>query len=260
MHHALPASRTSLRSHRLPQSAWTRLLRNKVPELTLTFWALTLLSTILGAAIGEFLAGDLGLEVPATTAVLGLLLAIALIAQFSLRRHLPAAYWPSVTLVSAVGSLLTDNLTEDFGVGPWASAAVFGLALAVTLTAWYASERTLSIHTVVTRRREAFYWLALSFTFAVGTCVADLVLLGNEASLVLWSAVVAALAIAYQRGLDGVSAYWAAYVVTWPLGAALVGVLAGPVTTGLALAGTISGVGWSALTARRQPGAGQGVS
>jgi uncharacterized membrane-anchored protein len=260
MHHAMPAPRTSLRSHRLPQSAWTRLLRNKVPELTVTFWALTVLSTILGAATSEFLAGDLGLEVPATTAVLGLLLAIALIAQFSLRRHLPAAYWPSVTLVSAVGSLLTDNLAEDFGSGAWASTAVFGVALAVTLAAWYASERTLSIHTVVTRRREAFYWLALLFTFAVGTSVADLVPLGHEASLVLWTAVVAAIVIAYQRGLDGVTAYWAAYVVTWPLGAALEGALGAPATTGLALAGILSGLAWVALTARRQPGAGQGLS
>lgn len=257
MHHAMPG--TSLLVHRVPQSAWTRLLRNKVPELTVAFWALTILATVAGQAAVELLAGDLALEVPATTSVMVLLMAIALIAQFSLRRHVPATYWLSVTLVSAVGSLLGANGMEDLGASRWTTAGVFAMALVATLAAWYASEHTLSVHTVVTRRREAFYWLALLFAFALGSSLHPLTL-GAEASVVLWCAVLAAITMAYRSGLDGVPAYWAAYVVTWPLGASLRDLLGGGPSTGLALAGLLSVVAWAALTGRRRAGAGQGSS
>jgi uncharacterized membrane-anchored protein len=257
MHHAMPG--TSLLVHRVPQSAWTRLLRNKVPELTVAFWALTVVATVAGGAAVELLAGDLALQVPATTSVMVLLMAIALITQFSLRRHVPAAYWLSVTLVSAVGSLLSANGVDDLRAGRWTTTAVFATALTATLAAWYASEHTLSVHTVVTRRREAFYWLALLFAFALGSSLHPLTL-GAEASVVLWCAVLAAITMAYRSGLDAVPAYWTAYVVTWPLGASLRDVLGGGPSTGLALAVLLSGVVGATLAGHRRAGAGRGSS
>ena len=101
-------------------------------------------------------------------------LVVALVFQFRLRHYVPWIYWLAVVLISIVGTLITDNLTDNFGVSLVTTTIVFSVVLAVTFAAWYASEKTLSIHTIYTTRREAFYWLAVLFTFALGTAAGDL--------------------------------------------------------------------------------------
>jgi uncharacterized membrane-anchored protein len=138
----------------------------------------------------------------------------------------PGVYWLVVVLVSIVGTLITDNLTDNFGVPLWASTAVFGVALALTFSAWFASEKTLSIHTVYTRKREAFYWLAILFTFSLGTAAGDLLSegygLGYLKSGIVFAIVIGLVALAYFYGkANAVLAFWLVYIMTRPLGASL---------------------------------------
>ncbi|MEO6203941.1 MAG: hypothetical protein ABIO67_00935, partial [Mycobacteriales bacterium] len=147
---------------------------NKVPEVTLYFWVIKILATTVGETAADFLNGNLGLGLTNTTYVMGALLVLGLVVQFRLREYVPAVYWVCVVLISVVGTLITDNLTDNFGISLVTTTVVFSVALAATFAAWYASERTLSIHSIITVRREAFYWLAILFTFALGTAGGDL--------------------------------------------------------------------------------------
>ncbi len=152
-------------------------------------------------------------------------LAVVLVAQFRLDRYVPGVYWLAVVLISIVGTLITDNLTDNFGVPLWISTIVFSIALAITFSAWYASEGTLSIHTIYTRKREAFYWLAILFTFALGTAAGDLVSegygLGYWKSGIVFALVIGVVAFAYYRKANAVLTFWIAYIMTRPLGASL---------------------------------------
>lgn len=145
-----------------------RALLNKVPEVTVFFWIIKILATTVGETFADFLSG-LGLGLGGTTVVMTVVFIAVLTWQFRTRRYVPAVYWLTVVLISVVGTLLTDNLTDALGVSLAVSTVVFAVALAVTFAAWYAKEGTLSIHSIVTGRREAFYWLAILFTFALGT-------------------------------------------------------------------------------------------
>jgi uncharacterized membrane-anchored protein len=138
----------------------------------------------------------------------------------------PGVYWLTVVLISVVGTLVTDNLTTNLGVSLMTCTIVFAAALALTFLAWFASERTLSIHTIVTRRREGFYWLAILFTFALGTAAGDLVAenfgLGYWTTALLVAAIIAAITVGHLVSRAGaVLSFWAAYVLTRPLGASL---------------------------------------
>jgi uncharacterized membrane-anchored protein len=151
---------------------------------------------------------------------------VVLVFQFRLPRYVPGVYWLTVVLISVVGTLVTDNLTDALGVPLWLSTVVFAIALAVTFSVWWSSERTLSIHSIVTRRREAFYWLAILFTFALGTAVGDLVDeqwgLGYWATALIVAALIAAVAASHLVfGANAVLTFWIAYVLTRPLGASL---------------------------------------
>ena len=203
-----------------------RQMLNKVPEITLFFWIIKILCTTVGETVADYLNTHLGLGLTGTSLLMSLLLAIALVAQFRYRRYVPTIYWVAVVLISVVGTLITDNLTDNFGVSLVTTTIMFGVALAVTFGAWYASERTLSIHTIVTVRREAFYWLAILFTFALGTAAGDLTAerlsVGYWQSAILFAALIAAITVAHYRfRLGAVPAFWAAYVLTRPLGASL---------------------------------------
>jgi uncharacterized membrane-anchored protein len=199
---------------------------NKVPEITLFFWIIKILCTTIGETAADYLNTHLGLGLTGTSLVMGGLLAAALIVQFRYRRYVPTVYWIAVVLISVVGTLITDNLTDNFGVSLVTTTVLFSIALALTFGAWYLSERTLSIHTIVTFRREAFYWLAILFTFALGTAAGDLTAerlsVGYWQSAVLFGALIAAVTLAHYRfRLGPVTAFWAAYVLTRPLGASL---------------------------------------
>lgn len=214
---------------------------NKVPEIFLLFWVVKILSTTVGETAADFLAGNLGLGLTATSLIMAGLLAGVLVVQFRARRYVPAVYWLAVVLVSIVGTLISDNLVDNLGVSLWTTTIAFSAALTVTFLAWYRSERTLSIHTIVTTRREAFYWLAILCTFALGTSAGDLVgeklALGYLTSAFLFAAMIALVAVAHLKGgLNAVFAFWAAYILTRPFGASMGDYLtAAPADGGLGL-------------------------
>jgi uncharacterized membrane-anchored protein len=199
---------------------------NKVPEVTLYFWVIKILATTVGETAADYLNVDLGFGLTGTTYAMGALLLLALLLQFRTRRYVPGIYWLAVVLISVFGTLITDNLTDNFGVALPLSTVAFAVALAATFGAWFASERTLSIHTIVTARREGFYWLAILFTFALGTAAGDLTAeqlsVGYLPSALMFGAVIAIVAAAHFRlGLNAVLAFWIAYILTRPLGASL---------------------------------------
>ena len=201
-------------------------LLSKVPEVTVYFWLIKVLGTTVGETAADFLNDTLGFGLTYTTLVVGALLVVALIFQFRASRYVPGLYWLVVVLISVAGTLITDNLTDAFGVPLELATAVFAVALAITFALWYGAERTLSIHSIVTRRREAWYWLAILFTFALGTAAGDLVAeqfsLGYWVSAVIFGAIIGIVAVAhYGLKLGAVVSFWIAYILTRPLGASI---------------------------------------
>ena len=203
-----------------------RRLLNKVPSVTISFWVIKIMATTVGETAADFLNVNLNLGLTTTTYLMGGLLAIALFFQFTARRHVPGIYWLAVVLISVVGTLITDNLVDNLGVALRTTTMVFGVALVATFGSWYASEKTLSIHSITTTRRECFYWAAILFTFALGTAAGDLVAeglnLGYWKSALMFGALIGAVAFAHYRyRLNAVLAFWLAYILTRPLGASL---------------------------------------
>src|SRR3954454_13457693 len=153
---------------RAPMVSARRIMLNKVPEVTVYFWIIKILCTTVGESFADYINETLGFGLTKTTILFSVGLIIALVAQFRLRRYVPGVYWLAVVLISVVGTLLTDNLTDARGVPLWISTTVFAVLLAVVFGIWYARERTLSIHTIVTTRGDAFYWLAVLVVSALG--------------------------------------------------------------------------------------------
>lgn len=198
---------------------------NKVPQVTLAFWAIKIMSTTVGETGADYLAVHAGLGTAVTDAITLTLLVAALTLQMRMSRYVPWIYWLTVVLVSVVGTQITDALTDGMGVSLYVSTPIFAAALAATFAAWYAVERTLSIHTIVTGRRELFYWTAILFTFALGTAAGDLateaVGLGFNLGVVVFGAMIAVVTMAYYLGADAVLCFWLGYILTRPLGASL---------------------------------------
>jgi len=222
---------------------------NKVPEVTLYFWIIKILATTVGETFADYLNVNLGFGLNNTTYVMGALLLVTLGFQFKATKYVPGVYWLAIVFISVVGTLITDNLTDNFGVPLTTSTAGFALALAATSAAWFASERTLSIHSIITSKREGFYWLTILFTFALGTAAGDLVAeklaFGYLISAGIFGAVIAAIAVAHLKyGLNAVLAFWLAYILTRPLGASIGDLLSQPKSNGGLALGT---TGTSAL-------------
>lgn len=199
---------------------------NKVPEVTIYFWIIKVLCTTVGETAADFLNAELGLGLTATTWIMSALLVLALAAQLRSGRYVPSLYWPVVVLISVVGTLITDNLTDNLEISLPVTTTAFALALTATFGAWYASERTLSIHTIHTTRRELFYWAAILFTFALGTAAGDLVAesmnLGYALSAFGFAVLIVIVAAArFGARLNAVLAFWIAYILTRPLGASI---------------------------------------
>jgi uncharacterized membrane-anchored protein len=231
------------------QSEHTRtILLNRVPEVTLAFWVIKILSTTTGETAADYLNADLGLGLSLTTLIMGALLVAALVAQFATRRYAAGTYWTVVVLISIVGTLVTDNLTDQLGVELWVSTIFFTVLLAVTFSIWFVRERTLSIHTIFTRRRESFYWIAILFTFALGTAAGDLITegfgLGYLFGTILFAALIGIVVVArYAFGANIVFCFWAAYILTRPLGASIGDLLSQPTADGgLGLGTTVTSV------------------
>ncbi|MEI6102442.1 MAG: hypothetical protein WCP70_00675 [Methanothrix sp.] len=200
-------------------------LLSKVPEITLYFWTIKVLCTTVGETASDFLNVNLNFGLTGTSIVVGILLLIALFFQFRAKRYIPGIYWITVVLISIFGTLVTDNLSDAMNVPLELSTIAFSILLAITFAIWYAKEKTLSIHSIFTRQREAFYWLAILFTFALGTASGDLMAeslgLGYLTTGVIVVATVAFFAIGWKMGLDSVLAFWVIYIMTRPLGASM---------------------------------------
>jgi uncharacterized membrane-anchored protein len=216
---------------------------NKVPAVTLAFWVIKIMSTTVGETGADYLAVHVGLGTALTDGIMAVLLVASLLLQLRARQYVPWRYWLTVVLVSVVGTQITDALTDGFEVSLYLSTAVFAVALTLTFAIWYAVERTLSIRTIVTTRRELFYWTAILFTFALGTAAGDLATeelqLGFRLGVVLCGALIAAVTLAYYLGADAVLTFWIAYVLTRPLGASLGDLLSQPQAYGGMGLGTV---------------------
>jgi len=225
-----------------------RQMLNKVPEVTLYFWIIKILCTTVGETAADLMNEELGLGLTNTTYIMSAALIAILIAQFRSRKYIPGVYWLAVVLISIVGTLITDNLVDNAGVELQTTTYVFSAILALVFAVWYWVERTLSVHTIVTSRREAFYWLAILFTFALGTSAGDLFAekleLGFLPSAGIFAGAIALIAIAHFRfKLNAILAFWLAYILTRPLGASIGDYLSQPVEeTGLGLGAILTSV------------------
>ena len=228
-------------------------LLNRVPEITLFFWVIKIMATTVGETAADFLSFTMKLGLVNTSTVMGGLLLVALLIQFKLKRYIPTAYWLVVVLVSVVGTLITDNLVDNFHVSLVTITALFSIALTAVFALWYASEKTLSIHSIVSTKRESFYWAAILFTFALGTAAGDLLAehlgLGYAVSAMIFGAIIAVITLAYYRfKLNAVLAFWMAYILTRPFGASIGDLLSQPVAAGGLGLGTVSTSGIFLIT------------
>ncbi len=221
------------------------LMLSKVPEVTLYFWIIKVLCTTVGETASDFLNVNLGFGLTGTSVVMGVFLLVVLFLQFRENKYIPGLYWSAVVLISIFGTLITDILTDSLNFPLEASTALFSIALALTFLMWYLKEGTLSIHSIFTRRRELFYWLAILFTFALGTAAGDLMAeslgLGYLVTGIIVCTCIILITIAWRFSLDAVLAFWLAYILTRPLGASLGDYLSQTQTNGgLGLGATIT--------------------
>ena len=199
----------------------------RVPEVTLLFWIAKTLSTTVGETGADFLAVDLGLGMPLVTLFVGAALTALLVLQFTkINRYSPENYWTIVVLMSVVGTLITDILVNIAGINLVVLTIVFTILMLAGFFVWYRSEKTLSIHSIDTSKREAYYWVVILLAFALGTGAGDLIseyyAMGYATALTLFSGLIAVIAIAYfVFKMNSVLAFWLAYILTRPLGASL---------------------------------------
>jgi uncharacterized membrane-anchored protein len=216
---------------------WARQMLNKVPEITVYFWVIKVLCTTVGETFADNLNENLGLGLSGTSYVMGSLLIAVLVFQFRARRYIPGVYWLAVVLISVVGTLVSDNLVENYGVTLETTTIAFSAILICVFASWYAVERTLSVHTIFTTRRESFYWLAILFTFALGTSAGDFLSeqleLGYLAALGIFAgAIVVVDVLHFGLRMNAILSFWLAYILTRPLGASIGDYLASPTEEG----------------------------
>lgn len=202
------------------QPVWR--VARKVPEVTAYFWIIKLLTTGMGETTSDYLVH--ALDPVVAVALGGLCFVGALLLQFAVRRYIAWVYWLAVVMVAVFGTMVADVLHVGFGIPYMLSAAGFAVALTCIFAVWYAVEKSLSIHTIDTPRRELFYWATVVTTFALGTAVGDLTAitlhLGYFTSGLLFIGLFALPALGFWLlGLNEIVAFWFAYIVTRPLGA-----------------------------------------
>ncbi len=218
-------------------SSKIRKMLNKVPEVTIYFWIIKVLCTTVGETAADYLNETLHFGLTGTSLVMSILLAIVLFFQFKSKKYIPSIYWLAVVLISIVGTLITDNLTDKLKVPLETTTIIFSVALVFTFAVWYIAEKTLSVHSIVTTRREAYYWLAILFTFALGTAAGDLSAekfgLGYLTSLYIFAGFITIVTIVFyivKRSLNSnnklqsvyaILAFWLVYIFTRPLGASI---------------------------------------
>ena len=205
--------------HRLGQAL------SKVPEVTIWFWVIKVLCTTVGETAADYLNVNLNMGLTGTSVVTGALLAVMLVLQFVAKRYVPWRYWTTVALVSVFGTLVTDNLTDHLKVRLETSTIVFSILLALTLLVWFLVDHSLSIHSIRSARREAFYWLAVLFSFALGTAAGDLMSerlgLGYLVAGEIVVGLIALTAVLWRAGMNPILGFWVVYIFTRPLGASI---------------------------------------
>ncbi|MEO6405018.1 MAG: hypothetical protein ABIY51_01555 [Ferruginibacter sp.] len=211
-------------------------LLNKVPQVTLFFWVIKVLCTTVGETFADFLNVNLAFGLTGTSITMGILLAIALFFQFKTKKYIPFIYWITVVFISVFGTLVTDNLTDKMGVRLETSTIIFSVLLLSTFCIWYIKEKTLSIHSIFTKRREVFYWLTILFTFALGTAAGDLMAeglgMGYLNTGLIVSVIIVIFIIAQKLKLNSVLCFWVIYIMTRPLGASIGDYLSQPTKFG----------------------------
>ena len=227
-----------------PDQSVMNKLWNKVPEVTIFFWIIKVLATTVGETAGDLLSTRLGLGLVVTSWIMTVVCVIALIWQVWTKRYAPTPYWLEVVVISVVGTLVSDLLVDGLGISLVITSIAFSTILAAVFAAWHASERTLSIHSIVTTRRELFYWAAILFTFALGTSAGDLAAetldFGYGPSALIFAGAIATVAAAYYLlKLDAILCFWVAYILTRPLGASIGDFMAKPRIAG--------GLGWGTI-------------
>jgi uncharacterized membrane-anchored protein len=210
---------------------------NRVPEVTAVFWIIKVLATTVGETGADFLNIDMKFGLNNTSYIMSGVLLILLLNQLRLKRYMPVSYWLVVVMTSVVGTLITDRLVDDLGVKMETITIVFSIILSAIFGLWYASEKTLAMHSIDTAKRELFYWTAILFTFALGTATGDLFAetfkLGYAQATVIFGITIAIIAGSYHYlGINSVLAFWSAYILTRPLGAATGDLLSQPVKNG----------------------------
>ena len=235
---------------------------SKVPQITVYFWIIKVLTTGMGESTSDYLVHRIDPVIAVGLA--GAALVVSLVLQFRVRRYVPWIYWAAVVMVAVFGTMVADALHIELGIPYVVSTVAFAVVLTVIFAAWYATEKTLSIHSICTRRREAFYWATVLATFALGTAAGDMTAialgLGFFASGILFAVVIAVPAVGYWRfGLNSIVAFWFAYIVTRPLGASFadwmgvprslggLGLGRGPVALGLTIV-IVGFVGYLSVT------------
>jgi uncharacterized membrane-anchored protein len=222
----------------------------KVPVIiTIYFWVIKILATTVGETGADYLIFNFDFGLGATSVAMSALLAAFLYAQVKSKTYVPWLYWVTVVLVSIVGTLITDNLTDNLGVPLETTSIAFSLAMVGTFGLWYLKERSLSIHSIFTAKRELFYWAAILFTFALGTAAGDLAAeslgWGYARSGLVFGGAIAAIAIAFFAfRLNAILAFWLAYILTRPLGASFGDYLSQPVSNGGLGLGTVVTSAW----------------
>jgi uncharacterized membrane-anchored protein len=210
---------------------------NRVPEVTIYFWIIKVLATTVGETAVDFLSATLNLGLGITSYIMSGVLLIVLLNQFKIKRYVPTSFWLVVVLISIVGTLITDRLVDELGVSLVATTVIFSISLLVVFALWYSNEKTLAMHSINTARRELFYWVAILFTFALGTATGDLLAeslgLGYAQSAMIFGTSIAIIAIAYYYfRMNAVLAFWLAYILTRPLGASMGDLLSQSATNG----------------------------
>jgi uncharacterized membrane-anchored protein len=201
-------------------------LVNRVPEVTIVFWILKIFATTVGETAADVLSTTFKLGTVVTSYVMAVFLLISLVFQLRAKRYVPRIYWIVVVFISVVGTLISDNLVDNLGVPLTTTSIIFAVALIAVFVAWYLSEHTLSVHTIYTVKRELFYWAAILFTFSLGTSAGDLLSerlgLGYPLSALMFAAAIALVYLLYRINvMNGVLAFWIAYILTRPLGASI---------------------------------------
>jgi uncharacterized membrane-anchored protein len=204
-----------------PNTLW-----NKVPEVLISFWIIKIMATTVGETAADYLNTTLDIGLTNTSIIMWGLLLFFVTFQILSKKYIPALYWLTVVFMSIFGTLFTDNLIDNFGISLETTTLIFGATLTLIFGLWYMKEKTLSIHAIVNRKREVFYWIAILFTFALGTASGDLfaewLSLGYLTSAMIFAGIIALIAgVHYIFRVNSILCFWLAYILTRPLGASL---------------------------------------